>query len=36
MKFTYIGYILPKVGIIFPQSRLHYQHTFSTFVGDAV
>jgi len=36
MKFQYIRFILPKVELIFPQSLLHYQHTLSTFVRDAV
>ena len=36
MKFQYIRFILPKVEIIFPQSLLHYQHTLSTFVRDAI
>ena len=31
MKFTYNGYILYKVKIIFPQNLLHYQHTFPPF-----
>jgi hypothetical protein len=35
---TYIhhGHILYKVEIIFPQSLIHYEHTFSTFALDAV
>jgi hypothetical protein len=30
-SYTRLEYILYKIEIIFPQSRLHFQHTFSTF-----